>query len=121
MKLRYWLPYLVLIFIVLGTCIPDTNAASSSSILISMVPENPAPYENVDISLNSYANNLDTVLISWSVDGKKVSSGIGKKSFSVKAGAAGSKSTVTAIIALPDGSIEINVSIQPSVMVLLWQ
>lgn len=97
------------------------NAASSSSILVNIVPESPAPYEDIAISLNSYANNLDSVLITWSLDGKSVLSGIGKKSFSLKAPAAGSETIVTTVISLPAGNIETRMIIRPSVMILLWQ
>ena len=96
-------------------------AASSSSIIVDITPPNPAPNENVAITLNSYANNLDSVLISWSVSGKTVASGIGKKSFSTTAPAAGEEAKVVATISLPDGTIETKITIRPSVMVLLWQ
>lgn len=98
-----------------------TNAVSPSSILVNMAPENPAPYENVDITLNSYVSNLDSVLITWSVDGKKTSSGIGKKAFSVRAPAAGAETTVIVDISLPEGSIATKILIRPSTMILLWQ
>lgn len=96
-------------------------AASSTSILVNMVPENPAPYEDVNIALNSYAYNLDSVLITWFANGKKVLSGIGRKSFIVKAPAAGLEITIVAVISLPDGEVETRMIIRPSVMVLLFQ
>ncbi|MEK9182634.1 MAG: hypothetical protein AAB809_00995 [Patescibacteria group bacterium] len=101
--------------------VSGVNAASPSSILVDMIPSNPAPSENVSITLNSYANNLDSVLITWSIDGRNVSSGIGKKSFSLTAPTAGFESIVTAIISLPEGSIEKRMTIKPNLMVLLWQ
>ncbi|OGI68747.1 hypothetical protein A3A05_00230 [Candidatus Nomurabacteria bacterium RIFCSPLOWO2_01_FULL_41_12] len=97
------------------------QAASPSSILANVVPPNPAPFEDVNIILNSYADNLDNVSITWFLNGKNVSSGIGKKSFSLKAPAAGSETMVVAVISLPDGDIETKVTIRPSLMVLLWQ
>lgn len=108
--------------IILGIVLPfKANAVSQSSILVSVVPENPAPGENVSITLNSYASNLDSVLISWSVDGKSASSGIGKKSFSLNAPDAGGETSVVATISLPDGSIDKRIIIRPAVMTLLWQ
>ncbi len=107
------------------TCIvisaPKAEAASVSSILINMVPPYPNPYENVKISLNSYANNLDSILIAWSVNGKAVISGIGKKSFSTDAPAPGGETSVIATVYLPDGALEIKIPIRPSAMVLLWE
>src|SRR6188768_476289 len=101
-----------------GVLPPPAHAASPSSILIDMAPENPAPGENVNITLGSYASNLDSVLISWSVNGKNISSGIGKKAFSVSAGGAGIETRITARVSLPDGTIEKVVIIRPAVMVL---
>ena len=97
------------------------NAASPSSILVNITPENPAPNEDTNITLNSYANNLDSVLISWSVNGKSILSGIGKKSFSLKAPSAGSETNIIATVSLPDGTIDTRIIIRPAVMVLLWQ
>jgi hypothetical protein len=96
-------------------------AVSQSSILVNIVPENPAPGENVVINLSSYASNLDSVLISWTVDGKSVSAGIGKKSFSLTAPDLGEEKNVVATISLPDGSIQTRIVIRPSEMTLLWQ
>ena len=104
----------------LGLALPAL-AVSPSSISVNMAPANPAPYENVNITLSSYAANLDSVNIVWLVNGKNVLSGIGKKSFSVAAGAAGSESTIFVKILLPDGEIDKTILLRPSAMVLLWQ
>lgn len=101
--------------------ISKVDAQSSGGILVSMVPSNPAPYENTTIILKSYENNLDSVLISWSLNGKTVVSGIGKKSFSTTAPASGVETNVVATISLPDGVINTKITIRPSIMVLLWQ
>ena len=116
MKLKFLL--LIATFMLLGTV---ANAQSSSSISVSMVPPNPAPYENTSITLSSYVYNLDSVLISWSVNGKTIASGTGKKSLFTIAPAAGKETNVVATISLPDGTIETKVTMRPSVMVLLWQ
>lgn len=116
MKLKFLL--LIIMLVSLGT---TANAVTSSSIFVNMVPPNPTPHENTTITLNSYADNLDSVLISWSVDGKTIASGTGKKSFSTTAPAAGRETNIVATISLPDGPIETKMTIKPSVMVLLWQ
>ncbi len=116
MKFRFL--FLVIVSILLRTTV---LAASSSRISDNIIPENPAPYENTNLTLNSYADNLDSVLITWFLGGKNVLSGIGKKSFSVNAPAAGSEITVLVVISLPDGNVETKITIRPSVMTLLWQ
>ncbi len=101
--------------------ISRANAASESSIFINLAPPYPAPYENVSVALNSYTYSLDSVLISWSENGKVIASGTGKKSFSATAPAAGSGMEITATIYLSDGAVEKIITIRPSVMELLWQ
>ena len=121
MKFRLSLLYLITVLIVFGSFVLKVSAASSDSILVNIAPPNPAPNENTTITLSSYANNLDSVPISWSVNGKTVASGTGKKSFSVTAPAAGGETDVVATISLPDGAINTPITIKPSVMELLWQ
>ncbi len=116
MKSKFLL--LAVTFVMLWT---TADAQSSSDILVNIVPPNPSPYENTTITLNSYRDNLDTALISWSVNGKTIVSGIGKKSFSTTAPGAGGETSVVSTISLPDGKIDTKISIKPSVMVLLWQ
>ena len=122
MKFRLLSPYFLTVFLVFWIVQPiEIFAASSSNILVDVTPSNPAPNEDTTITLSSYANNLDSVLIQWSVDGKNVSSGIGQKSFSLTAPASGSQAVVLARISLPDGELEKRIIIRPSVMVLLSQ
>lgn len=97
------------------------DAVSQSSISVNVAPENPAPNEDVTINLNSYSSNLDSVLITWSVDGRSVSSGIGKKSFSIKAPNVGGEASIVAAVFLPDGEIDKRIILRPATMVLLWQ
>lgn len=123
MKFRFLFSYLVVTLTLFGVIFTfsTTFAQSSNSILVNMTPSNPDPYENVNITLKSYVYDLDTVLISWSVDGKTTASGTGKKSFSVTAPAAGKEVGVVATLSLPDGITETKIMIRPSVLVLLWQ
>lgn len=116
-------PYLVQIpIILLGLFLAsNTLAASPANIIVKVSPENPAPYENTTISLSSYAYNVDTVMITWLVDGRVATTGVGKKSFSLTAGATGSSTTVVAKMDFPDGATEIRVTVRPAVMTLLWQ
>jgi len=113
---------LFLIIVLIFAGLPMISFADSfNSILIDIVPPSPAPYEDVTINLKSYENNLDSVLISWSVNGKTIASGTGKKTFLTTAPATGSEMSVIATIYLPDGAIETKILIKPSVMILLWQ
>ncbi|MEX2052290.1 MAG: hypothetical protein WD991_01165 [Candidatus Paceibacterota bacterium] len=122
MRLKYLLSGLFVLFTVFGVAHSVSRAQTSqSSILVNIAPENPAPFENITVSLNSYSANLDPVLITWSVNGSKILSEIGKKSFSTKVGGAGTETTIVAVIYLPAGSIEKRVILRPSALTLLWQ
>ena len=98
-----------------------TLAVSPSAINVSVYPPNPAPYENVTITLSSYAANLDAVNIQWLVGGKTTSSGIGKKTFQVTVGAAGTETRVIAKIMLPDGEIDKNIILRPATLALFYE
>lgn len=111
----------IIISLVLLSLPYKASAISPGSITIDVIPVNYAPNENVDINLSSFAANLDTVLITWFVNGRNTSSGIGKKSFSLTTGASGSDTTVMVKLDFPDGEIQKTVSIRPNVMALLWQ
>ncbi|MBI3888342.1 hypothetical protein HY311_00945 [Candidatus Nomurabacteria bacterium] len=122
MKLRFLLLYLVITLMGTSVVLPfEAKASSPDTILVNIAPQNPAPGETVTITLNSYVDNLNSVLISWSVNGKSGLSGIGKKSFSLNAPAAGAQTTVIATTKLPDGDINTTMLIKSSVMILLWQ
>ncbi len=117
-----FLPFLITVIIIFGTFLPfKVKAVPSIGISVNIAPENPAPGEGVDITLKSYNYDLDSVLISWSVNGKNVSSEIGKKSFSLNAPNAGEETSVVATVSLPDGATDTRITIRPNVMVLLYQ
>ena len=112
--------YVIIIFAISGVvATPKVNAQVSTGISVDIVPPNPTPYQNTNITLNSFADNLDIVVISWSVNGKTATSGIGQKSFYTTAPAAGGQINVTATVNLPSGIVVLKIPIQASVMTLL--
>ncbi len=121
MRFRFSLLYSILILAVFGIFALEAKAAVSDDVLVQVIPSNPAPNENVDIILKSFVYNLDSVSISWSVNGKMVASSIGKKTFSTTAGKTGEGINVVATISLPNGTIDTKITIKSSVMILLWQ
>lgn len=122
MKFKFILLSLVVIVIMMGVVLPlKTRASSPSDVSVSMSPENPAPNDNVTITLGSYVDDLNSVLISWSVNGKSSLAGVGQKSFSVNAPALGQTTTITATISLSDGDLNEVATIKPAIMTMLWQ
>lgn len=98
-----------------------TAQQESTSILMNIIPSNPNPGEDVSITLSSYAENLDIATITWFVDGKNALSGVGEKSFLLKAPNLGSETKVTAKIKMAYEETQVSTTISPSQMVLLWQ
>ena len=108
----------IVIITVLGFLIfNNAHAQSSSDILVDVIPANPNPGESVTINLNSYSLDINSSNINWLVNGKSVLSGIGKKTYTLTAGTAGSETSVTIKVA----DLETKIIIKPSVMVMLWQ
>ena len=123
MRFKFLLPSLITVLAMFGAFLPfKTQASSPDDITVITVPENPAPNQNTAITLSSYVDDLNSVLITWSVNGKKSSSGIGDKSFSLNAPSSlGGKTTVVATISLYDGDLNETVVLKPSIMTVLWQ
>ena len=122
MRLRLLLPYLAIVFLIFGTfSVFKARASDPSDISVVMDPENPAPNQNVTITLSSYVDDLHSTLVTWSVNGRKSTSGIDVTTFSVTAPLLGQAETVVATISLPDGDLNETILIKPSIMVMLWQ
>jgi hypothetical protein len=93
-----------------------------TDISTTVNPEMPGPIQNVDISITSFATDLDKAQIVWVLNGQIVLSGVGKKSFSFKTGESGSPSTIDIginIVGLP--AISKRIIIQPGEVDMLWE
>jgi hypothetical protein len=118
-----------MIFMVSLLSIPSFSFAEmqvntqEDEIIVTISPKNPQPYEDVSISISSYATDLSKAVISWQMDSKIVLSGIGKTDYSFKASGPNTTNTFNITIK-PVGSVSTitkNVSISPSEIELLWE
>lgn len=92
-------------------------------INIETSPNNPQPYEDVTISLSSYATDLNKAIITWQSESQTVLSGIGKTSYSFKTKGPNT-STVFNINITPVGemnTISKTLVISPSEIEILWE
>lgn len=112
--------FFILIFTLFGFF---ANAqVRSTDIVLTLTPQFPNPNQNVDATLNSHTTNLDKANISWSVNGQDLNSGIGKKSFSFKVGAAGSSNVLSVTIDTIDGqSLLKTATLTPANVDMLWE
>ncbi len=96
---------------------------SSSDIIVESIPENPAPFEDVTISINSYATDLNKAYIEWKQNGELVLSGTGKIAYSFQTGDVNTNTSFVVSIT-PQGNakkIIKQIAIQASEIDLLWQ
>jgi hypothetical protein len=91
-------------------------------LVVSVIPTNPRANQTTFISIQSYSTDIDRALITWSVDGKEVASGIGLKEFNLVAGPLGSTKIVdVAVSTVGTGILETAVVIRPADVGLLWE
>lgn len=94
---------------------------SSSDISVTLDPENPYPNQTVNVSIESFATDLNAATISWLVNGKKVVSGKGIKQISVTVGKLGVKTNVVINIDTLTASIQKTISIIPATVDIIWE
>lgn len=88
----------------------------------TLSPENPGPYEEVTVKLESYDFDVNSADIIWKIDGKTISSGPGVKQIKVTTGAVGTFNSISLVAKLADGQIfQASMNISPSSVVLLWE
>jgi hypothetical protein len=95
---------------------------ASDPIVVRVIPTNPRSNEQVIIDIQSYNTDLNTALISWSVDGKEEANGVGLKRFRMTAGPLGSTKTVEVSAGtLGTGILSTTIIIRPADVGLLWE
>lgn len=92
------------------------------SLNITTVPEYPAPYSNITVEVNTYAFDIQSAVLTWFVNGKKVESGQGKTRVSTQLGNFGEKTEITIQVQRQSGSSFSNsITIYPTDIDLIWQ
>lgn len=94
-----------------------------SDISVETWPENPSPYDNVEIKLTSYATDLNLAMIEWRSGNKVIMSGYGKTTYSFTA-LGPNTSTVFQVVVIPQETkerITKDIIISPSEIELLWE
>lgn len=95
---------------------------NASDILMTMNPELPGPYQDVTITLESYAINIDASRITWIVNNEKILSGVGEKKITVKTKNLGEPLLVEVQVKWNQVDTLIKrVRIEPAYVDLLWE
>ncbi len=92
-------------------------------INVETVPNNPQPYQDVTITLSSYATDLNKAIITWQTDSTTSLSGIGKKSYTFKAQGPDVTSIINISIRLVGSlnTITKKIIIIPSEVEIMWE
>ncbi len=115
--------YLVILFSLFFSSLTFTfaqNAGITGSILIN--PEYPKPFTTISARLQSYSFDIDRALITWSIDGKQVLSGVGETKVSVPIGGEGSLTRVSVAVRPSEGGVfNDQIIITPASVSLVWE
>ncbi len=109
------------IFILLSFTI-NSFALAQVSATITLEPKNPNPKSVVTLSFESYSFDVNTAMISWTVDGKKVLQGDGEKKLQLKTGEIGDTISVTVTASTLDGyEVSQSITISPASVILIYE
>jgi hypothetical protein len=120
--------YFVLSLLILSGFLFSNNlfaqniSGSQIEINADMIPKTPGANQDVQVTLTSYSTNINSALITWSINGKVVKEGRGEKVFSFTTGNLGNQTTLEITIRTIEGqSIYKVFRIKPSEVDLMWQ
>lgn len=94
----------------------------STDITLNIIPNNPEPKEDVIATITSFSVDLNKAFISWSIDGKEIGNGIGKKSITFQMYDLGSLLSLDVSIDTFDGqNVSKKLTITPTLVDMLWE
>lgn len=121
-------PYIYTLILILGFAFffcGETNTAraelAQTDVSIESVPEIPGPYENVTLTLISYAVDLNRLQITWFENGVSKLSGVGKKQYSFTTSGIGTVTTIEAKIVSGGAVLSKRFVIRPASVDMLWE
>lgn len=117
---------ITLIVVVIGMIakMPEKTRAqefSAGDFFFETIPANPRPNQLVMVRLQSYAADLDTASVVWTLNNRTIESGIGAKEVSITAGPSDSSYTLQATVTTGGSQFRLSTLIQPSSVDLVWE
>jgi len=123
-----WMKYSIFILsfvFILGfyvTAHAQLEGTQQTPINITMSPQHPGPNQKVNVSVTSYATNIDASNITWSLNGKVDKNGTGEKTYSFTVGPIGTKTILDVVVKTVEGeTVEKTFTLKPSSVDLTWQ
>jgi len=96
------LKFLTIVIFAIFLGLPS-NSQAVADFSITLIPENPAPGSAVTAKLKSLHFDVNRASVTWSLDGKVLSKGLGKEVVEFDAPVFGKKSTISATVSTVDG------------------
>lgn len=94
---------------------------SENDVSIGISPENPGPRDPVTVTIETYSFNLDTANTKWYVNNNLAQEGKGLKTLTFQTGNLGQTSSVRIVIDSEQGQVIKNISINPSIVTIVWE
>lgn len=93
-KLTFVLIGILIVPILLTNTVNAQGIPFSAGVELTTSTDSPVPGQDLTITANSYSANINSAKITWTVDGKVVSSEVGKTTLNIKAPAIGKRMIV---------------------------
>lgn len=113
------------LFLLLFAAIPaaaQSLPGFGGDVTLTVTPEFPRAHENVTISARGFSIDLNRAEVSWYLNGKLEKKAVGGATFSFRAGALGTTSSLAVVIQSPSqGSFRETLVIRPAEVDILWE
>lgn len=108
--------------VILSCILIPTSAFAADEASIDLVPRNPKPFTPVKATLVSYIFNVNTAMITWTVNGKVALKGIGEKKLTIQTSDVGNKIPVHVSAVTADNvATELDLVITPESVDILYE
>lgn len=95
---------------------------NSVELDVEMIPSIPGANQNVTVNLASYTTDINAATITWTINGKKISSGVGLKKFNFTTGNLGEETILQIKVVSREGETsDYTYNIKPVEVDLVWQ
>lgn len=101
---------------------PSAAFAALDLISFHTNPETPSPNQDITVSLQSYAVDLNSAKVTWYVDKVVTKDGVGEKTLQTRTKEFGQVVTIDVVILMPDGArYDKQLLLKPAEVDLLWE
>ncbi len=119
---NFILKFLFTAFFIIFLGLPSLSYSAGADFSITLIPQNPSPGSEATAKVSSLHFDINRASITWIVDGKVVSKGLGRDTIGLNAPSLGKKRTVSASVTTSDGDFGAkSIAIAGNDLDLLWE